>query len=134
MMWHHKMWSYSSIVNKGVVHRSCVVFQESNQLHACCLDTFPPIFYMTDTSRDIVRLVHAVNSHFGENKVCYFMSSVHCCYICYRISFSIQAMTSCSFYAMPHTYILVTNSLKDFQLQPDIRGITFLVSLRSIFL
>ncbi|KAI0213028.1 Diphosphomevalonate decarboxylase [Lamellibrachia satsuma] len=48
-----------------------ITIKESNQLHACCLDTFPPIFYMTDTSRDIVRLVHAVNSHFGENKVAY---------------------------------------------------------------
>ncbi|KAK2191423.1 hypothetical protein NP493_53g12006 [Ridgeia piscesae] len=48
-----------------------ITMKDSNQLHACCLDTYPPVTYMTDTSRDIVRLVHAVNNHYGENKVAY---------------------------------------------------------------
>ena len=37
-------------------------------MHAVCLDTYPPISYMTDVSRDIQRLCHAVNSFFDENK------------------------------------------------------------------
>ncbi|GFO45988.1 diphosphomevalonate decarboxylase [Plakobranchus ocellatus] len=48
-----------------------ITMQESNQLHAVCLDTYPPIFYMTDTSRLIVRLVHAINDILGKVKVAY---------------------------------------------------------------
>ena len=39
---------------------------DSNQFHATCLDTFPPIFYLNDTSRQIIRLVHAFNDFYGE--------------------------------------------------------------------
>jgi len=46
-----------------------VAVQDSNQLHAVCLDSYPPISYMTDTSHAIVRLVHAYNNFCGENKV-----------------------------------------------------------------
>ncbi|WFD07272.1 diphosphomevalonate decarboxylase [Malassezia vespertilionis] len=34
---------------------------DSNNFHACCLDTAPPIFYMNDTSRAIVQLVEEMN-------------------------------------------------------------------------
>ncbi|KAK5171497.1 diphosphomevalonate decarboxylase [Saxophila tyrrhenica] len=37
--------------------------KDSNNFHACCLDTDPPIFYMNDTSRCAVRLCEAINSH-----------------------------------------------------------------------
>lgn len=38
-----------------------LTMRDSNQFHACCLDTFPPIFYMTDTSKEIVNLVTELN-------------------------------------------------------------------------
>jgi diphosphomevalonate decarboxylase len=38
---------------------------DSNQFHATCLDTMPPIFYLNDTSRQIMRLVHAFNDFHG---------------------------------------------------------------------
>jgi len=38
-------------------------------MHAVHLDTFPPVTYLTDTSHSIIRLVHAVNKHFGRNLV-----------------------------------------------------------------
>ena len=38
-------------------------------MHAVCLDTFPPVSYLTDTSHAVIRLVHAINKHFGENRV-----------------------------------------------------------------
>ncbi|KAL7418507.1 diphosphomevalonate decarboxylase [Cryptotrichosporon argae] len=34
---------------------------DSNQFHAVCLDTAPPIFYLNDTSRAIIQLVEELN-------------------------------------------------------------------------
>ncbi|GAA5935548.1 diphosphomevalonate decarboxylase MVD1 [Sporobolomyces koalae] len=34
---------------------------DSNQFHAVCLDTTPPIFYLNDTSRQIIQLVEELN-------------------------------------------------------------------------
>ena len=31
---------------------------DSNQFHATCLDSYPPIFYLNDVSRDVIRVVH----------------------------------------------------------------------------
>jgi diphosphomevalonate decarboxylase len=42
-----------------------LMMKDSNQFHATCLDTFPPVFYMSDTSRAVVRLVHALNDACG---------------------------------------------------------------------
>lgn len=39
-----------------------LTMRDSNQFHATCLDTFPPIAYMTDASHAICRLVHRVNA------------------------------------------------------------------------
>jgi diphosphomevalonate decarboxylase len=33
-----------------------ITMQDSNQFHATCLDTYPPIFYMNDVSRSIVQV------------------------------------------------------------------------------
>jgi len=38
---------------------------DSNQFHATCADTYPPIFYMNDVSRRIVACVHAVHEGGG---------------------------------------------------------------------
>ncbi|WFD44863.1 diphosphomevalonate decarboxylase [Malassezia psittaci] len=40
---------------------------DSNDFHACCLDTAPPIFYMNDTSRAIVQLVEELNRARAQN-------------------------------------------------------------------
>lgn len=34
---------------------------DSNNFHACCLDTQPPIFYMNDTSRAVIQLIEELN-------------------------------------------------------------------------
>lgn len=44
-----------------------ITMDDSNNFHACCLDTSPPIFYMNDTSRNIVQLVEEVNRASKEN-------------------------------------------------------------------
>ena len=41
---------------------------DSNQFHATCLDTYPPVFYMNDTSRRIIGLVHALNGETPAKK------------------------------------------------------------------
>lgn len=48
-----------------------ITMADSNQFHATCLDTFPPIFYMNDVSRSIIRVVHAYNSWAGEIRAAY---------------------------------------------------------------
>ena len=43
-----------------------LTMQDSNQFHACCLDTYPPVFYMNDVSRRIIGLVHRVTEAAGR--------------------------------------------------------------------
>lgn len=44
-----------------------LTMQDSNQFHAVCLDTDPPIFYMNDVSRAIIALVVEYNRVSVEN-------------------------------------------------------------------
>ncbi|NWQ62442.1 MVD1 decarboxylase, partial [Neopipo cinnamomea] len=48
-----------------------LAMRDSNQFHATCLDTFPPIFYLNDISRHIIALAHRYNAHHGHTKVAY---------------------------------------------------------------
>lgn len=43
-----------------------ITMKDSNQFHAVCLDTSPPIFYLNDTSRAIIRLVEELNRVAGK--------------------------------------------------------------------
>ncbi|PBC33576.1 Diphosphomevalonate decarboxylase [Apis cerana cerana] len=45
--------------------------KDSNQMHAACLDTYPPCVYMNDISHAIVDLIHAYNETVKEVKVAY---------------------------------------------------------------
>lgn len=45
-----------------------LTMKDSNQFHATCLDTFPPISYLNDISRSIIQLVHHFNTHHGQTK------------------------------------------------------------------
>jgi diphosphomevalonate decarboxylase len=48
-----------------------LTMKDSNSFHAVCMDTYPPIFYMNDISRMIVRIVHAYNAWAGEIRAAY---------------------------------------------------------------
>jgi diphosphomevalonate decarboxylase len=48
-----------------------ITMQDSNQFHAVCLDTYPPIFYMNDISRSIIRLVTAYNAFYNTVRAAY---------------------------------------------------------------
>ncbi|KAJ0832153.1 putative diphosphomevalonate decarboxylase [Helianthus annuus] len=44
---------------------------DNNQFHAVCLDTYPPIFYMNDTSHRIISCVEKWNRAEGTPQVAY---------------------------------------------------------------
>jgi diphosphomevalonate decarboxylase len=48
-----------------------LTMQDSNQFHAVCLDTYPPISYLNETSRAIIRLVHNYNHAHGHIRAAY---------------------------------------------------------------
>ena len=48
-----------------------ITMKESNVLHAVCLDTYPPIFYMNETSRQIIKAATAINSASAGPRVAY---------------------------------------------------------------
>lgn len=44
---------------------------DSNQFHATCVDTLPPIFYMNETSKAVIHIVHAFNAFKQGVKAAY---------------------------------------------------------------
>lgn len=50
-----------AIHNKDFDAFAQITMNDSNQFHACCQDTEPPIFYMNDVSRAIVALITELN-------------------------------------------------------------------------
>eukprot|EP00047_Mylnosiga_fluctuans_P014303 m.37298 g.37298 ORF g.37298 m.37298 type:complete len:422 (-) comp5437_c0_seq4:139-1404(-) len=48
-----------------------LTIQDSNQFHAVCLDTYPPITYLNDTSRAVIDLCTRYNKHAGKIKAAY---------------------------------------------------------------
>jgi len=51
----------NALVEKNFPNFCEVVTKESNQLHAVCLDTYPPIFYMNSTSKNIAAKIKQLN-------------------------------------------------------------------------
>ena len=45
--------------------------RESNQLHAICMDTYPPIIYQNKYSHKIIKLCTGINSESGTEIVAY---------------------------------------------------------------
>nr|CAG4648141.1 EOG090X0AX4 [Moina brachiata] len=48
-----------------------LTMKDSNQFHAVCLDTHPPLFYLNSTSQAIINFVHRYNDMRGSLKVAY---------------------------------------------------------------
>uniref|UniRef100_A0A665SZI1 Diphosphomevalonate decarboxylase n=1 Tax=Echeneis naucrates TaxID=173247 RepID=A0A665SZI1_ECHNA len=48
-----------------------LTMKDSNQFHATCLDTYPPIFYLSSVSQQVISLVHRYNRHYEETRVAY---------------------------------------------------------------
>ncbi|EAS33132.2 diphosphomevalonate decarboxylase [Coccidioides immitis RS] len=60
-----------AIQNRDFASFAEITMRDSNNFHATCLDTWPPIFYMNDVSRAAVRVVHDVNRAAGETICAY---------------------------------------------------------------
>jgi diphosphomevalonate decarboxylase len=58
-------------LNKDFETFGQLTMADSNQFHATCLDTYPPIFYMNDTSRSVIKIVHAYNEWAREIRAAY---------------------------------------------------------------
>ena len=48
-----------------------ITMQDSNQFHATCLDTYPPIIYINDTSKQIINIITKYNDFHKSIKAAY---------------------------------------------------------------
>eukprot|EP00455_Lapot_gusevi_P052481 TRINITY_DN798_c0_g2_i2.p1 TRINITY_DN798_c0_g2~~TRINITY_DN798_c0_g2_i2.p1 ORF type:complete len:406 (+),score=77.06 TRINITY_DN798_c0_g2_i2:64-1281(+) len=55
-----------AILNKDYATFAHETMKDSNQFHAVCLDTYPPIFYLNDTSKQVIQLIHQLNAQAGS--------------------------------------------------------------------
>ncbi|KAG7662611.1 MVD1 [[Candida] subhashii] len=55
-----------SILNKEFETFGELTMKDSNSFHAVCLDSYPPIFYLNDTSKRIIKLIHKLNEQEGK--------------------------------------------------------------------
>ncbi|KAK7208058.1 GHMP kinase [Myxozyma melibiosi] len=55
-----------SILDKDFETFGQLTMADSNQFHAVCLDSSPPVFYMNDVSRNVISLIEKVNNLAGR--------------------------------------------------------------------
>ncbi|QPG98442.1 hypothetical protein C2857_007613 [Epichloe festucae Fl1] len=60
-----------------------VTMRDSNSFHACCADTYPPIFYMNDVSRAAIRAVESINAEAGKTIAAYTFDAGPNCVVYY---------------------------------------------------
>lgn len=57
---------YAAIEARDFPKFGQLAMMDSNSFHATCADTWPPIFYLNDSSRAAIRMVEAINLAAGE--------------------------------------------------------------------
>ncbi len=55
-----------AIANRDFPALAELTMRESNELHAVCLDSWPPAVYLNETSFAIINFVHTVNERLGR--------------------------------------------------------------------
>jgi len=71
-------WAYQS-KNFSVLAETTM--KDSNQLHAICLDSYPPIHYLNDTSFQLIDFVTRFNEICGETKLAYTFDAGPNCFL-----------------------------------------------------
>ncbi|OQV21467.1 Diphosphomevalonate decarboxylase [Hypsibius exemplaris] len=61
----------AAITAKNFAEFAEITMRDSNQFHAVCLDTYPPIFYLNSVSQAIIEMVHIYNQYKGTPTVAY---------------------------------------------------------------
>lgn len=58
-----------AIIDRNFDKFAELTIKDSNQMHAVCLDTYPPCSYLTDVTHSIIDIVHAYNDAVNCLKV-----------------------------------------------------------------
>jgi diphosphomevalonate decarboxylase len=61
----------AAIKEKNFDRMADIIMRDSNNMHATMLDTWPPIMYLNDVSREIIHAVHGLNQSAGSNIAAY---------------------------------------------------------------
>lgn len=56
----------SAIVARDFPTFAELTMKDSNSFHSVCLDSYPPIFYLNDTSKRVIKLINLLNESAGE--------------------------------------------------------------------
>ncbi|ODV94257.1 hypothetical protein PACTADRAFT_35064 [Pachysolen tannophilus NRRL Y-2460] len=56
----------NSIIEKNFEKFAELTIKDSNSFHSVCLDSYPPIFYLNDTSKMIIKLINYLNEKNGK--------------------------------------------------------------------
>ena len=72
-----------AVKNKDFAKFAEVTMRDSNSFHACCADTYPPIFYMNDVSRAAIRAVESINAKAGKSVAAYTFDAGPNCVVYY---------------------------------------------------
>lgn len=60
-----------AILKKDFPKFAELTMKDSNSFHSVCLDSYPPIFYLNDTSKRIIKLINLLNESVGETVAAY---------------------------------------------------------------
>ncbi|MBI1974179.1 diphosphomevalonate decarboxylase [Candidatus Micrarchaeota archaeon] len=52
----------NALQERDIARMAEIAMRDSNSLHAVCLDTWPPILYLNDTSKEVIDSIHEFNA------------------------------------------------------------------------
>ncbi len=55
-----------TVINRDFAKFGEIIMKESSNMHSVMLDTWPPIIYLNDKSREIIYKIHEINAQYGE--------------------------------------------------------------------
>lgn len=73
----------TAILNRDFQLFADLTMRDSNQFHAVCLDSEPPIFYLNDISRAAIRTIEEINKKAGKTIAAYTFDAGPNCVVYY---------------------------------------------------